>query len=109
MKHRKNEGVWINNRYFKNPPVLMCASVHGHLRAVECLLAKGSDVNAIDDIGQTSLHAASYAGHSSVVSALIRAGAEVNKKASRSAWEFTPLHYASYNNHPSCIRILLVV
>ncbi len=108
VEHRKNGIVFINGWDFKNPTVLTCASMKGHLRVVECLLSRRCDIDATDDwYGWTSLHAASRNGHSSVVSALIHAGGAVNKRTIGSDGEWTPLHYSATYNHPSCVRILL--
>ena len=47
---------------------------------VKLLLAKGADVNAVDDQGNTALMLAANAGEFQIVASLIDAGANVNAK-----------------------------
>jgi serine/threonine-protein phosphatase 6 regulatory ankyrin repeat subunit B len=62
-----------------------CSEIHdaaarGDLPAVTSLLAKGTDVNARTDDGQTALMFASSNGHKDVVQLLVDKGADVNAK-----------------------------
>jgi ankyrin repeat protein len=50
----------------------------GNIEAVKQHLAAGADVNAKNQLGRTSLHAAAYRGHTVVVELLVANDADVN-------------------------------
>ena len=52
----------------------------GNIEAVKQHLAAGTDVNAKDKYGRTTLHAAAVGGRKEVVELLIAKGADVNAK-----------------------------
>jgi ankyrin repeat protein len=52
----------------------------GNIEAVKQHLAAGTDVNAMDKYGRTTLHAAAVGGSKEVVELLIAKGADVNAK-----------------------------
>jgi len=54
------------------------AAVAGRAEAVELLIRRGADVNAVDRDRGTSLHAAAFLGHEKIVHALVENGAAVN-------------------------------
>lgn len=56
--------------------LLLIASSRGHLSCVKLLIAAGSDLNAIDCTGLTSLMNAVYNSHPAVVEVLLNAGAD---------------------------------
>ncbi len=58
-----------------------------------CLLAEGSDVNAIDGWGLTPLHSAATSGQAACIARLVAAGADLEARASVG----TPLHAAAEN------------
>jgi ankyrin repeat protein len=62
---------------------LIAAASDGDANAVQVLLARGADVNAKTNNGQTALMLASGYRHLDVVQALLAAGADVNAKDSR--------------------------
>ena len=65
-----DEGWHIIDRYGCEPLGQACA--HGHLAAVNLLLEKGADVNAMaDTCGRTALHRAASGGHTECVARLI--------------------------------------
>lgn len=68
------------------------------------LLAKGSEIEAQNDLGWTPLHVAAYAGHEAVVKALIRAGSDIEAKDKQAR---TPLHVAAFAGHLTIIDMLL--
>jgi len=68
------------------------------------LLAKGADVNAKNNDGATSLHYASWNGHTELAEALIAKGANINAKDSGGD---TPLHWASANGHADVTKALI--
>jgi cytohesin len=67
------------------------ASVWGSNEAAELLIARGADVNASTQRGDTALHAAAYNGQKETVELLVRKGADVN---AMDIDRRTPLHEA---------------
>mmetsp|Transcript_40079 Transcript_40079/g.64615 ORF Transcript_40079/g.64615 Transcript_40079/m.64615 type:complete len:135 (-) Transcript_40079:97-501(-) len=51
----------------------------GYLAEVQILLQSGTDPNYANDLGETSLHLAAISESPGIVSALIRAGADLNR------------------------------
>ena len=68
------------------------------------LLAKGADVNARDEDGETPLHRAANGSHTDTALALIEKGADVNGK-NNSGW--TPLHFAASGGHKDTALALI--
>ena len=48
----------------------------GHVDAVQALVQRGADLNAVDQMGRTALMDAAWEGHPAVVKALLEAGAD---------------------------------
>ena len=71
------------------------AAKAGHVLLTELLIAKGGEVNAQDEEGNTPIIVASAYGHVEVVDLLIQVGGDVNKQNESG---LTPLHYASAND-----------
>jgi peptidoglycan/LPS O-acetylase OafA/YrhL len=71
---------------------LMWAAVTGRAEAIELLIRRGADVNAVDRSGGTALHAAAFLGHEKAVDVLVGNGANVNAANKRGE---TPLDGAS--------------
>ena len=108
----------------------LCSEIHdaagrGDLPAVTSLLAKGADVNAKDNSGQTALMFASSNGHKEVVQLLLAKGADANAKTTAqiitamkmganfggTAEIYSPgtraLHFASTRGHQEVAQLLL--
>ncbi len=87
---------------------LIMAASNGDVDRVKRLVngaAKGYvDVNVVDDDGTGALVYASCFGHQEVVSALLDAGASVDKQ-DRNQW--SPLMWATTNRHKAIAKILL--
>ncbi len=77
-----------------NPARLRCsgAARANRAEAVELLIRRGADVNAVDRDRSTPLHAAAFLGHEKVVHALVQNGADVNAANTRGE---TPLGVAT--------------
>ncbi len=57
---------------------LLWAAVTGRAEAIELLIKRGADVNAVDRDGSTALHAAAFLGYDKAVDVLVRDGARLN-------------------------------
>ncbi|MGE3820245.1 MAG: ankyrin repeat domain-containing protein, partial [Isosphaeraceae bacterium] len=57
---------------------VMWAAVKGQAEAMDLLIQRGADVNAVSWDGGTALHAAAFLGHEKAVDVLLRNGANVN-------------------------------
>src|ERR1035437_7692671 len=79
------------------------AAASDHMDVAQLLLAHHADVNARDNKGATSLHAAAY-GHPDVARLLLANKAAVNAKDGKGD---TPLHYAAFGGHRDVAQLLL--
>ena len=70
------------------------AAKYGRKEVVELLIAKGADVNAKRNNGQTPLHRAAGGGHKEVAELLIAKGADLNAKIEAGQYTGTPLDWA---------------
>ena len=71
---------------------------------VKVLIAKGADVNAKNEYGETPLHWAAEANAAEIAKMLIAKGAEVNAKSKRGS---TPLHFAASENAAEVAKVLI--
>ncbi len=83
---------------------LIKAATSGNLPEVKSLIAKGAEVNAKTDKGETALIGASSNGHREIVEALLAKGAEVNAKRTDG---LTALMAASFDGHYKIVLALL--
>ena len=78
----------------KAPDILIhVAAITGNIEAVRQHLAAGTDVNAKDIVGRTTLHYAAINGHKEIAELLIGKGADVNAKDKD---DNTPLYQAAF-------------
>lgn len=72
-------GVGVNDR---DPQAggtpLLWATVTDRAEAIELLVGRGADLQAVSRDGATALHAAAFLGHEKTVDVLIRSGAKIN-------------------------------
>ena len=109
VKKFLDEGADINQRgHGGGGTPLHCASSWSNKKeVVELLIAKGADVNAKSNRGETPLHLAAYNGHKEIVVLLIDASANVNAQdVLGSNKGNTPLNAASEENHPEIADLL---
>jgi outer membrane protein assembly factor BamB len=84
---------------------LWAAVRNGDAKAVKAALAKGTDVNAKNEIGVTALWIATQKGKREVVELLVDAGADVN--ARDLIWYVTPLSSAVATGDADIVTLLL--
>ena len=82
------------------------AAFFGHKSAVQVLVARGAEVDAVDrsQFANTALDAAVAANHLEVVKVLLQNHASVNVRA---AGGHTPLHKAAMNGNLEIVKLLL--
>lgn len=93
------------NRAAPRSPALHHAAKSGNVVVLMELLSSGADVNAVDKIGGTALHAAVMHGHDDVVEALLRADGVAIDKPDMS--KVTALYRAAVANQVACVKALL--
>ena len=100
------DGQDVNRRDSYGWTPLMVAAVWGRDQIVCELIRAGADVNGKDNYNykQTALHWASWRGHSSVVTTLAEAGANLNVL---DVWGMTPLMWAAYNSNANVVVELI--
>jgi ankyrin repeat protein len=84
---------------------LHVAARHGSGAVVRALVDAGANVKAVTSTGVTPLHHAVLGGSIEATQALLGKGAEVDAK--ESAWQQTPLVFASALNRVDIIKLLL--
>ncbi|CAG2193036.1 unnamed protein product [Mytilus edulis] len=83
---------------------LTAACREGHLRTVEMLLHRGSNINQTNKNGETPIHTACFGGHYSLVKLLIEKHADINK---RDKYYRTPLYVCCLSGHESIAQLLI--
>jgi ankyrin repeat protein len=85
---------------------LHAASLQGHAKVVEKLLAHGANANlATSNLGRAPLYDASYGGHVHVVAMLLGKGADVNRPTTGDGT--TALQIAAKRGQAAVVRVLL--
>jgi ankyrin repeat protein len=101
-------GALLNARNNNGFTPLMLAAWKGAAACVKLLLASGGDaleLDAVDQDGDTALHAAAYYNHPEIIQLLLQAGADpiIGDNNGR-----TPLDLARAEGHAQCIALLEV-
>uniref|UniRef100_A0A183TB31 ANK_REP_REGION domain-containing protein n=1 Tax=Schistocephalus solidus TaxID=70667 RepID=A0A183TB31_SCHSO len=87
----------------QDAPEIVRAIFMGGRSEVLSALAK-EDVNSLDNLKRTALHAAAYCGEAEIAELLLKENARVNAKDFK--W-FTPLHRACASKAPQVMQVLL--
>lgn len=102
VRQQLRRGVDPNRRAQDGTPSIMHAIREGAWQVYDLLAAtKRTDVNALNDLGETPLMYLAVVGETKRAAALIARGAEVNKLG------WTPLQYAVSRGHADTARLLL--
>ncbi len=104
------EKTGTKKRPRSGPPQLTAAATPVTRRLTETTtledvrLTAKTDINTLNDNGQTQLHEAAKEGHTEVAEALLKAGATVDPK---NIFGKTPLVYAAESGHKNTVILLL--
>jgi ankyrin repeat protein len=74
------------------------------IKIVRKMLESGTDINALDEHGQTALMNAVYWGSLELAKLLVESGADLNRTAKLN---LTALYLAVINNRPNFVRLLV--
>ena len=98
-------GADVHLRDAANTSPLHTAAVHDQYQVATMLIQQGARVDeAVDGFESTLLHRAASSGRAAIVSALIAAGAAVDK---RNLFGTTALHMAAERGHQDVVSVLL--
>ena len=81
------------------------AAFSGNIEAVKQRIAAGTDVNAMNEYGWTTLHEAVTGEHKGIADLLISKGAELNAKEAKN--RITPLHWAAWRGRKEIAELLI--
>uniref|UniRef100_A0A3Q2QPZ1 Ankyrin repeat domain 28 n=1 Tax=Fundulus heteroclitus TaxID=8078 RepID=A0A3Q2QPZ1_FUNHE len=103
-----NKGASVEAKDKWGRTALHRGSVTGHEESVEALLQHSADALARDCKGRTPVHLAAACGHVGVLGGLLHAAQSVETlPALTDSHGYTPLHWACYNGHDTCVEVLL--
>ena len=77
----------------------------GNIAIVQCLIEKGANIEAKNEIQRTPLHFACSKGHLPIVQYLIEKGANIEAKDKCN--QRTPLHFACSKGHLPIVQYLI--
>uniref|UniRef100_A0A8C5GP31 Ankyrin repeat domain 28b n=1 Tax=Gouania willdenowi TaxID=441366 RepID=A0A8C5GP31_GOUWI len=97
----------VGSPFSENSDGLLCA-VTGHEECVEALLQHNASFLVRDCKGRSPIHLASACGHIGVLGGLLHAAQSVETiPVLTDNQGYTPLHWACYNGHDTCVEVLL--
>uniref|UniRef100_A0A3B3TKS5 Ankyrin repeat domain 28 n=2 Tax=Poecilia latipinna TaxID=48699 RepID=A0A3B3TKS5_9TELE len=103
-----NKGASVEAKDKWGRTALHRGSVTGHEECVEALLQHSANVLVRDCKGRTPIHLAAACGHIGVLGGLLHAAQSVETlPALTDSQGYTPLHWACYNGHDTCVEVLL--
>lgn len=76
-----DEGQWSPNSLFNGNSLLCLAARGGDVEAINALVKRGADVNAVDGVGNLPLSKAAWSGSVGGADALLAAGARVDARS----------------------------
>ena len=93
-----------NSRGLNGRPALSAFVWRENKEQVEKILARGADVNAVDNDGDAALHGAAQSGDVEIIRMLLDKGANPNAQNKQGG---TPLMWAAVYGHTDAARVLL--
>ena len=98
-----DHGNDASGRLGRRTPLLLAAQFP-HLDILGLLIIRGANIHARNQSGEMALHLGAWFGHTSVVHAMLDAGADIEAKDN--LCEETPLFKAAANGHTSIVILL---
>uniref|UniRef100_A0A3Q3JMF0 Uncharacterized protein n=1 Tax=Monopterus albus TaxID=43700 RepID=A0A3Q3JMF0_MONAL len=103
-----NKGASVEAKDKWGRTALHRGAVTGHEECVEALLQHSASFLMQDCKGRTPVHLAAACGHIGVLGGLLHATQSVETlPALTDNQGYTPLHWACYNGHDTCVEVLL--
>uniref|UniRef100_A0A671ULL1 Ankyrin repeat domain 28 n=1 Tax=Sparus aurata TaxID=8175 RepID=A0A671ULL1_SPAAU len=103
-----NKGASVEAKDKWGRTALHRGAVTGHEECVEALLQHSANFLVRDCKGRTPVHLAAACGHIGVLGGLLHAAQSVETLPVLTDNQgYTPLHWACYNGHDTCVEVLL--
>ncbi|MBN3314346.1 ANR28 phosphatase, partial [Atractosteus spatula] len=103
-----NKGANVNAKDKWGRTALHRGAVTGHEECVEALLQHNANFLIRDCKGRTAVHLAAACGHIGVLGGLLQAVQSMDTvPVITDNRGYTPLHWACYNGHDTCVELLL--
>uniref|UniRef100_A0A3Q0SID9 Ankyrin repeat domain 28 n=1 Tax=Amphilophus citrinellus TaxID=61819 RepID=A0A3Q0SID9_AMPCI len=103
-----NKGASVEAKDKWGRTALHRGAVTGHEECVEALLQHSANFLVRDCKGRTPIHLAAACGHIGVLGGLLHAAQSVETLPVLTDNQgYTPLHWACYNGHDTCVEVLL--
>uniref|UniRef100_A0A8C1BSP8 Ankyrin repeat domain 28b n=1 Tax=Cyprinus carpio carpio TaxID=630221 RepID=A0A8C1BSP8_CYPCA len=103
-----NKGANVDAKDKRGRTALHRGAVTGHEECVEVLLQHSASFMVRDCRGRSPVHLAAACGHVGVLGGLLHAAQSVETIPVITDHQgYTPLHWACYNGHDTCVEVLL--
>uniref|UniRef100_A0A673HGP3 Serine/threonine-protein phosphatase 6 regulatory ankyrin repeat subunit A n=1 Tax=Sinocyclocheilus rhinocerous TaxID=307959 RepID=A0A673HGP3_9TELE len=103
-----NKGANVDAKDKWGRTALHRGAVTGHEECVEALLQHSASFMVRDRRGRSPVHLAAACGHVGVLGGLLHAAQSVETIPVITDYQgYTPLHWACYNGHDTCVEVLL--